>query len=62
VIETDPGLCATCRFARVIRNDRGSTFYLCGKSFEDPSFPKYPRLPVVACSGYERQPAAEMGA
>jgi hypothetical protein len=47
------GLCATCRHARVIRSDRGSTFYLCRLSFEDASFPKYPRLPVLACPGFE---------
>jgi hypothetical protein len=48
------GLCADCRFARVIRSDRGSVFFQCGKSFEDARFPKYPRLPVRQCSGYER--------
>ena len=52
----DAGLCGNCRFARVIRSDRGAVFYLCGKSFEDPDFPKYPRLPVRACTGYERAP------
>jgi hypothetical protein len=29
-------------------------FYLCQLSKVDPSFPKYPRLPVLKCSGYER--------
>jgi hypothetical protein len=47
------GLCADCRFAKVNRSDRGAVFYQCGKSFEDPRFPKYPRLPVHACPGYE---------
>jgi hypothetical protein len=46
------GLCADCRFARVLRNDRGAGFYQCGKSFEDPRFAKYPRLPVRTCQGY----------
>ncbi len=46
------GLCQDCAFARVIRSDRGAVFYQCGKSFEDPSFPKYPRLPVLECAGY----------
>lgn len=50
----EAGLCMDCRFARVIRSDRGSVFYQCTKSFEDPRFPKYPRLPVLDCSGYER--------
>lgn len=47
------GLCADCRHAQVIRSDRGSEFYQCRKSFEDPRFAKYPRLPVVRCEGYE---------
>ena len=51
------GLCADCRFARVMRSDRGTVFYQCGKSFEDPRFPKYPRLPVLACTGYEAEGA-----
>ena len=46
------GLCAECRFARVVRSQRGSQFYQCTKWFEDPHFPKYPRLPVVECAGY----------
>jgi hypothetical protein len=47
------GLCADCRFMRRIESDRGSTFYLCERSATDPSFPKYPRLPVLRCIGYE---------
>ena len=47
------GLCADCRFMRLIESDRGSTFYLCERSGTDPSFPKYPRLPVLRCGGYE---------
>ena len=49
------GLCADCRFARVRHSDRGAVFYQCGKSFEDSRFPKYPRLPVWACPGYESE-------
>jgi hypothetical protein len=48
------GLCADCRFMRRTKSDRGSTFYFCEKSLTDPAFPKYPRLPVFECSGYER--------
>ncbi|SPE42535.1 conserved hypothetical protein [Candidatus Sulfopaludibacter sp. SbA3] len=47
------GLCANCRWMRMIESDRGSVFYQCGKAFEDPRFPKYPRLPVHSCTGYE---------
>jgi hypothetical protein len=51
------GLCADCRFMRLIESDRGSTFYLCERSATDAKFPKYPRLPVLRCVGYEPCPA-----
>jgi hypothetical protein len=47
------GLCASCVHVRLIRSDRGATFYLCELSATDPRFPKYPTLPVLKCSGYE---------
>jgi hypothetical protein len=47
------GLCADCRHARRVDSARGSRFYLCGRAASDPAFPKYPRLPVLACRGYE---------
>src|SRR5439155_728874 len=40
------GLCADCRHMRLIKTDRGATFYFCQRSATDPKFPKYPRLPV----------------
>jgi hypothetical protein len=49
------GLCADCSFARIIESDRGSTFYLCGRSATDANYPKYPRLPVIHCAGYEQK-------
>ena len=48
------GLCATCAHAQEIRSDRGSRFVMCGLSKTDPSFPRYPRLPVLSCAGYRR--------
>ena len=53
------GLCADCRHLRVITSDRGSKFYLCQRSATDPNFPKYPRLPVIQCRGYERKGSGE---
>jgi hypothetical protein len=53
------GLCATCVHVRRVISDRGSEFYLCQLSKVDPAFPKYPRLPVVKCSGYEREALKE---
>jgi hypothetical protein len=54
------GLCATCRHVRLIRSDREATFYLCQLSATDPRFPKYPRLPVLSCSGYEEEEKGEI--
>ncbi len=51
------GLCDSCRHQRIVRNTRGSIFSLCERSKTEPDlFPRYPRLPVTACPGYE--PAA----
>ena len=49
------GLCTDCQHAQKIESSRQSTFYLCQLSATDPSFPKYPRLPVIECRGYERR-------
>jgi hypothetical protein len=52
----DAGLCETCLHQRLVRNTRGSEFSLCGRSKDEPDrFPKYPRLPVAACAGYEQR-------
>jgi len=52
------GLCDRCAHQRVVRTGRGSRFSLCERSKSDPAFAKYPRLPVLACGGYEPRPAA----
>lgn len=49
----EPGLCGSCVHDRIVRSQRGSVFHLCRRSTADPSFPRYPRLPVLACRGYE---------
>lgn len=50
---SDPvGLCATCRHSRQVHTPR-STFWLCERSATDPSYEKYPRLPIRLCPGYE---------
>jgi hypothetical protein len=46
------GLCADCLHCRIVQTTR-SSFYLCQRSFVDERFPKYPRLPVIECLGYE---------
>jgi hypothetical protein len=46
------GLCLDCHHAKRVESARGSEFYFCGLSTTDPTFPKYPRLPILTCSGY----------
>jgi len=48
------GLCVTCQHVRVVRSDKDSVFYRCQLAATDPRYPKYPRLPVRQCRGYER--------
>jgi hypothetical protein len=53
----DAGLCETCVHQRLVRNTRGSEFSLCERSKTEPDrFPRYPRLPVEQCAGYEERP------
>jgi hypothetical protein len=49
------GLCADCKHAHVIETTRASRFYRCRLSETDTRFPRYPRLPVLACAGYEER-------
>jgi hypothetical protein len=56
------GLCDRCRHQRVVSNTRGSSFSLCERAKTDDRFPKYPRIPVSTCPGFERrdgEPAPE---
>jgi hypothetical protein len=54
----DAGLCATCQHQQIVRNTRGSTFSLCRRSKTEPEYPRYPRLPVVECRGWEARRAS----
>ena len=57
----DVGLCSECRHARTVTTPR-STFWRCELSKTDPRFPRHPRLPVLACAGYEvGEPRASAG-
>lgn len=53
-VPTHPGLCATCRHARILAS-KTSVFLRCGYAEVEPDFPKYPRLPVRVCAGYEER-------
>jgi hypothetical protein len=52
-VAPNAGLCDSCSYQRLVRNTRGSSFLLCERSRTDPAFPRYPRLPVTSCVGYE---------
>jgi hypothetical protein len=52
----NPGLCSTCRHVKRLESSRSSVFYMCTLADRDPNFPRYPRLPVLTCSGYEAGP------
>jgi hypothetical protein len=48
-----------------VESARGSRFWLCARSADDPRFASYPRLPVLECRGYEAgdaRPDARRGA
>src|SRR3954468_11134576 len=48
------GLCDGCAHRRSISNTRGSTFIMCERGLRgEPGYAKYPRLPVLACPGYQ---------
>ena len=48
----DPiGLCRDCRHARQVPAEK-TTYWLCRRSVDDPTFAKYPRLPITGCRGF----------
>jgi hypothetical protein len=49
------GLCDSCRHQQVVRNTRGSSFSLCRRWKDDDRYPRYPRLPVLRCRGFEQR-------
>ena len=53
------GLCDSCAHQKLIRTGRGSVFSMCLRSKTDERFPKYPRIPVERCPGYEPRKVSE---
>jgi hypothetical protein len=53
------GLCGDCTHARKVESERGSVFLLCELALVDARFPKYPRLPVLACDGYKKKAGSQ---
>jgi hypothetical protein len=52
-------LCDTCLHQKLVPNTRGSVFSLCLRSREDERYPRYPRMPVLRCPGYQPRPDPE---
>ncbi len=50
-----PGLCAVCRHVHRNETRKGTVYWRCTRAATDPRFPKYPRLPVLTCPGFERE-------
>jgi hypothetical protein len=63
MVDVNAGLCARCQHARVVESRRGGRFLLCERSRTDPSYRRYPSLPVLACPGFEGRgdPEAAVG-
>ena len=55
------GLCDRCRHQRIVRTTRGSSFSLCERSRTQPEYPRYPRLPVRECPGFEERYSSPSG-
>ena len=52
------GLWANCLHRKDVRSERGSVFIMCLRGLTDPSYPKYPGLPVLICAGFEKHTAS----
>jgi hypothetical protein len=44
---------------KIIRSGRGSEFSMCLRHKTDPRYPKYPRIPVASCPGFEHSERSE---
>jgi len=61
VIDDRVGLCRRCQHARQVPTGR-TLYWMCELSLTDPAYAKYPRLPVLACPGYEPRPESDPAA
>jgi hypothetical protein len=50
----EPGLCEACRHAKLNETRRGTAYLRCLRAAWDADLPRYPRLPVTQCAGFER--------
>jgi hypothetical protein len=46
------GKCLDCAHAKTLKTKTGSAIFLCGRAESEPSYAKYPRLPMAVCAGW----------
>ena len=56
-----PGLCGTCVHAKLNETRLGTAYLRCTRASWDARLPRYPRLPVTDCPGFEA-PGSELAA
>jgi hypothetical protein len=49
----EPGLCAACQHAKLNETRRGTVYLRCLRAGWDSRLPRYPRLPVLQCVGFD---------
>ena len=49
----EAGLCAACRHAKLNETRKGTAYLRCTRAAWDPRLPRYPRLPVSDCPGFD---------
>jgi hypothetical protein len=49
----EPGLCAACQHAKLNETRRGTAYLRCTRAAWDSRLPRYPRLPVAQCVGFD---------
>jgi len=47
------GLCQDCRHAKLNETRRDTVYLRCLRAEWDPTLTRYPRLPVLECSGFD---------
>jgi hypothetical protein len=60
----EAGLCAACQYPKLNETRRGTVYLRCTRAEWDATLPRYPRLPVTQCAGFDpvsRSPGAKRG-
>jgi propionyl-CoA synthetase len=60
----EAGLCAACQHAKINETRRGTAYLRCTRAAWDTRLPRYPRLPVTQCVGFDpadRSPGVAQG-